>query len=166
MTAQSQYPEARRQAFLHNLADEHLAQEDEAKAARREIAEAAKATAKHQRKLQAEAEKHRVARLAAVGLAENAAKSFVTAVERVLVAADSERTALAGLGVPAETLTHASIKRRLSRSLSGELRKLGSPTEPRFGMIRLADNFRAADSWVEAERRATAALAINKETTQ
>ena len=163
MTEQPQFPEARRQKYLRGLADEALTAEDATKAILTTVEAEKEATAKRRLKARTMAAKHRADRLVAVAHAEKAAQDFVQSVRDILHAADGEREALSELGIPAEILTHASIKRRLSRSLSSELRTLGTPTEPRFGEVRLAQNFRPADSWVEAEKQATAVLNINKE---
>ncbi len=163
MTTPQKYPQARRTAYLHQIADEALTAEDATKAILTSVEAESEATAKARVKARTMAGKWRADRLVAVAHAEKAAQDLVQSVRDILHAADGEREALAGLGVPADTLTHAAIRRRLSRYLSGELRKLGTPTEPRFGEVVLAQNFRPADSWAEAERRATAALNINEE---
>ncbi len=157
------FPSARQAEYLGALADEALAAEDKTAAILSAHEIAAEATAKARIKARTMAGKHREDRLVASANTEKHAQAFVQSVRDILHAADGEREALAALGVPAETLTHASILRRLSRYLSGELRKLGTPTEPRFGEVVLAQNFRPADSWVEAEKQATAVLNINKE---
>ncbi len=163
MTAQPRFPEARRQKYLRGVADEALAAEDATKAILTTVEAEAEATVKRRLKARTMAAKYRGERLIAVSRAEKRAKDFVQSVRDILHAADGEREALSELGVPAETLTHASILRRLSRSLSSELRTLGTPAQQRFGELRLTQNFRPADSWVEAEKQATAVLNINKE---
>ena len=157
------FPSARQAEYLGGLADEALAAEDATKAILTTVEAEAEATVKRRLKARTMAGKYRGDRLTDVARAEKHASDFVQSVRDILHAADGEREALSELGVPAETLTRASILRRLSRSLSGELRKLGTPTEPRFGEVTLAQNFRPADSWAEAEKQATAVLNINKE---
>ncbi len=163
MATPQRFPQARRTAYLHGIADEALAAEDVTKAILTSVEAEAEAAAKRRVKARTMAGKYRSDRLGHVVSTEKHAQAFVQSVRDILHAADGEREALSELSVPAETLTHASIMRRLSRYLSGELRKLGTPTEPRFGEVVLAQNFRPADSWAEAEKQATAVLNINKE---
>ena len=158
MTAQPQYPQARRQKYLRGLADEALAAEDKTAAILSAHEAEAEATARRRLKARTMAAKHRGDRLVAVAHAEKAAKEFVQTVKDIIALALDERAALAELGEPGEMLTPISITRRLARYWSHEIRNVDGRMSTKFGEVQLANYFRASVDWTTAERRATSAL--------
>ncbi len=152
--------QARRQDYLDSLADAALAEADAAEAARREIAQAENAEARRRHRLRAEAAQHRDARFRGMAKCAKAAKALMAAFESVIAAAEAERTALSALGAFADSVSGASVRGRLSRYLSSELRSVEGNPGAGFGEMKLAQHFpQAGKPWLEAERKATAGLA-------
>ena len=162
MTAVQKFPTARRNAYLHGIADAALTEQKES-AAILSAHEAEKEKAVRDRiRLGNVAVKARAARHLAVGEAEKACKSFIAAVRDILNHAADERAALAAIGESCETLTAPSVTGRLSRYFSHELRTLAGPTAAAWGGLRLANYFRASNDWTAAERRAVPNLLKGK----
>ncbi len=155
MTAAPQrFPQVRRTAYLHEIADAALMEQKES-AAILSAHEAEKEKAARDRiRLGNEAIKARTQRHLAVSEAEEACKSFIRCVRAVPDLAGEERAALAALGEPAEMLTSPSITSRLARYWSHEMRALVGPTAMKWGGVTLASYFRASVNWTDAEKRA------------
>ncbi len=154
MVAPQKYPNAKRTAYLHGIADAALTEQKES-ADVLAAHEAAEAEAARERiRLGNVAIKARTARLKAVGKSEAAAKAFIDAVRECVDLAGEERAALAKMGEPAEMLTPASVTSRIARYWSHEIRQLVGPTAMKWGGVTLANYFRATVSWIAAEKRA------------
>lgn len=155
--AKGEFPESRRTEYLYGLADRALAEADTKKAILTNAEAEAEAALARRVKLETMAQAHKAARLKATRAAERAVKAFIAAVGEIFSAADSERKALAGLGVASGAINPTAIVRRLGRYLSHELRPIGAHS--RFGEITLTRFSRlGAANWVEAEKRATAGM--------
>ena len=154
MSEVQKFPAARRNSYLHSIADQALSAEAESAAVLAAHEAAREKAARDRIRLGNVAVKARAARHLAVGEAEKACKSFIAAVREVIDLAGEERAALAKMGEPAEMLTPASVTSRLARYWSHEMRQLVGPTAMKWGGVTLANYFRASLTWISAEKRA------------
>jgi hypothetical protein len=147
--------QVRRQNYLNTLADTGLAEQDATEQIRRERERTERADRERLAQVRERGAKLRADRFKAVAEAETAAKALREAIDRVLDAADEERTVLSELGLRTIGLGRDAVKSRLSQYLSDALRNTKRGSSSRFGVMGLARHFpQGADSWPAAEKLA------------
>lgn len=139
--------EARRAAYLEQVADDALALEDATEEQRAAMEQATQEAAERRVMLEQTVERLSLERGDAVGRAEEACRSMVTAFADILSLNDDLRAAVTQLGDGAP-MSPIETERRLSLMLAAQLATISRSSGPTFGGLKYFwTPYPAADVW-------------------